>query len=396
MATIGNSVSASNAAPTYIYSKAIPSAAKGKAGMLSLYFNMSTATNFQTGQAFDWAVYVDGTSISAGDSNTVRYRQTATNSYALSSNGYVLGTGAPLPYLPIFVPVSLAPNAANLQIGILNSSAALNVVATTYPSPTVSTIIITAGTGSYTVPSTADGQTPSGVYVYLWGAGGRNAAGGNSSIPGGAGGFTTGFYSAAPTTLIYYSLGQGASAASSGGSGGGYCGIFNSATLNSTTCIAIAGGGGGGSVNGPRSSGGGGGGTSGSVSRDLTTCANIGGFAQATQTAGASSGLTQFNGSGGGGGGQGGGGGGWFGGGPANGGSGYIVGFTSGGTTTAGSTLCGPTNFPQNILPPSASSPYYRSGYGTGNGGGALLVFVPAITGQPHSIGVKANFFVKA
>jgi hypothetical protein len=391
---IGNAVAANNVSVTYVYSNAIPTVAKGKSGILTAFFNMSNVNQYTTSQAFDWGVYIDGTSILLGDSNTVRYTQTAQNTFALSSNGFSLGTGSMLPYFPLVAPVSVGANASLLQIGIVNSSAALNTIASIAPSATVSTTITSFGS-SYTVPATAAGSAVVGVYIYMWGGGGGRAST-TPFLPGGSGGHVTGYYQCPPGTILYHVSFVGG-AANAGGSGGSGPGVFSDTIFNSTTCITIAGGGGGASYLSGQQGGGAGGGTTGGYGRNITACTNYTAYVQATQTSGNVSGSAssaQFGGGVGGGGGLGGGGAGWFGGGGANGGSSYIGRFTSGGITYSGSSICVRTATPADVLPGFNNSPYYISGYGHGNGGAPLLVFVPAVGNQIDSIGVRANMFV--
>jgi len=437
---IANSVpgasNGANSSITYVTSLAMPSATKGQAGWLSVFFNLSTSAGFAANTNFDYGLFLDGVSIGNGDINTDHYVQTAFNTNAVSWGGYSLGTNGLHPYAPMTVPITVNANSCNLQIGILNSSIALNTAASYVPNATTSTTVTITGSNTYTVPATANGQTVVGVYAYLWGCGGQGGFSnyaGASNYPGGAGGYTSGFYSCSPGTVLTYVVGAYGTSytvpvlsnggACSGGQyanngGGGFSGLFSSATLSAANVIGLAGGGGANPYNRFGFTGGAGGGSNGAAGWDTVTNAAVS-VTGGTQTTGgvgtASNGgnLTGANcGT------QGGaGGGGWYGGGSANvatsagaGGSGFTSNFTSGGFTIQGETAKVPTQYTgTNYLtypggPYSASnglfigqnSPYYvfPKGVGTGGVGTGLVVLVPAVQTTPCYIGTQATMVV--
>ena len=433
---IRNAVAANNSSITTVWSNALPTEAKGRAGTLGMFFNMYSATQFASNTSFDYGVYIDGTSISYGESNTSRYVQTTTSTYAFSSNGFVLGVGGMTPYQPISFPLYIPPQANALTIGIANANVGFSPIASVAPAYT-SNILTSSGTsntsnfipqtafttsGTYTVPTTCSGGSVVGVYLYLWGEGGGSAkrridlGTSTDQAPGGGGGFVSGFYTCVGGTTLAYGIGTNRTNAFYT-RGGGYTGVFLNTVATSNT-IAIAGGGGGGDdyTQGGVSrytSGGPGGYPSGLASYSFglgqyatnTGNGNLGG----TQVAG---GLGQkTNGSafqGGAAEGGGGGGAGWFGGGGGTfttydgggGGSGYIgnvngatggLGLTSGISHENGQTATLSTPSPQTILPGGSTSPYYISGYGHGNAGAGLLVIIPAVGTNPVYMGVNAR-----
>ena len=437
---IANSVpgasNGANSSITYVASLAMPSATKGQAGWLSVFFNLSTSVGFGINTNFDYGLYLDGVSIGNGDINTDHYVQTAFNTNAISWGGVSLGTNGLHPYAPMIVPITVNANSCNLQIGILNSSMALNTAASYVPNATTSTTVTTTGSNTYTVPATANGQTVIGVYAYLWGCGGQggySAYSGASNYPGGAGGYTSGFYSCSPGTVLTYVVGAYGTSftvpvLSNGGacqggqygtnSGGGFSGLFSSATLSAANVIGLAGGGGANPYNGSGFTGGAGGGSNGSAGWNTITNAalSVTGGTQTTGGVGSASNganLTGANcGTGGGAGG-----GGWYGGGSANvatsagaGGSGFTSNFTSGGFTVQGDTAKVPTQYTGTAYltypggPYSASnglfigqnSPYYvfPKGVGTGGVGTGLVVLVPAVQTTPCYIGTQAAMTV--
>jgi hypothetical protein len=426
LATIAVTVASLSATPTYIWTAAVPSGAKGKAGILQMFFNLYVGTNFFAGQTFNYGIYVDGVPLAIGDSATIPYTHTSASPYAISSGGVVRGTNGFQGFNPIIVPVSFSSTASQIQIGITNSSLAMSSVTSVSPhiltnytstSGTLNTsnwipINTFTTTTSYTVPTTVQGGSVQGVFVYLWGAGG----GAVSTYAGGPGGYTTGYYACSGGTVLTININvNGGGQAGGSGTGGGYTGVFVTASVIPSNCIAIASGGGG-STSGSQSSGngGGGGGLTGNLGHIVT-----GGYSTFTGYAGASGTMvgTQStfgtNTGGGGPGAQftggngsqhgGGGGAGWYGGaggnhfygpGPGCGGSGYIAGLTSSGATTAGTTYTGTTGSASTVvLPPNTSSPYYLTNYGHGAGGGGLAVIVPAIGASANQIGVQANIF---
>jgi hypothetical protein len=270
--TIANAVAASNAAVTYISSTPIPAEAKGLAGLLSVYFDINSPGFPFLNTQFDYGVYIDGSGVGMGPfGKTSRYNQTTSSTYLMTSNGISLGTNSINPLSPINIPVSISPSAANLQIGLTNSSIALGILPTIQPSATSSVFIgpIVGGSGAfaYTVPPTVAGSAVVGVMLYAWGAGGTcgylpsyGSNGGTvGNAFGGAGGFMSAYYPCAPGTLLSIVAGgysTSASIATGGGSsamtyngqgicyGGGFSGVFVGTTYLASNCLIIAGGGG--------------------------------------------------------------------------------------------------------------------------------------------------------
>ena len=419
---IANAVSILNTSVTYISQTPIPSAIKGRSGQLSVFFNLSTTVGFAANSYFDYGLYIDGTAIGIGDTTTMRYVQTAQNTCAISWSGYPLGTNGMMPYTPLTVPVSFAAGASNLQIGIKNSSLALNVVASYEPSATVSTTVTITGSNNYTVPATAGGFTVVGVYCYLWGSGG-----GVGGTTGGGGGFVSGFYSTPPGTNLISVCGEigtfnilsgGGGNGPGSGKGGGYSGVFlsNVGGIVQSNAIAIGGGGGGGSYNNGLGQGGGGGYPTGTAAYYATVGYDTQAIGGSQTTSGASNANTTVNAgplmgasSQTGGSGVGGGGGGWYGGSIAfsrqNGGAGgsSYVGNTLGGSPSpAGIGLTAAVSYSNGMTTTSAgqngsttfaggtTSPYFISGKGQGNGGTGLVVFVPAIGTSPVYVGAQS------
>ena len=289
-AVIANPVATATSTITYISQLSIPAAAMGRNGTLLTFFNLSTAGGFYAGQYFDYGFYLDGVPLGMGEMTTNHYIQTASNTNAISWGGYSLGSNGMSGYFPISIPITVATNSCNLQIGIMNSSASLNAVTSYVPSPTVSTTVTTVGSNTYTVPATANGQTVVGVYAFLWGCAGEGIAtsGWTAQSPaaGGGGGYTSGFYQCSPGTVLTYVCGnignsnidQGAGVSTGGygnASGGGFSGLFSSAPLSSGTVIGIAGGGGAAptfyAANAVYFTGGAGGGSNGTVGWNLQT-----------------------------------------------------------------------------------------------------------------------------
>ena len=449
LATIAVTVASGNGSPTYIWSAAVPAGAKGKAGVLQLFFNLYVATNFFAGQSFNYGIYVDGVPLAIGDSTTIPYTHTSASTYALSSGGIVRGANGFHGFNPIIVPVSFSSGASVIQIGISNSSLAMSSVTSVTPHVTANYVatsgtlntsnwipintFTTTGQGTYTVPTTVQGGSVQGVFVYIWGCGG----GERNTNAGGGGGYTSGYYSCAGgSTLTYVVGGLGTNSISSGGgtsgnsaNGGGFSGVFTSAGVAQANAIAIAGGGGGatpsitGGNNGGASSGGAGGGLSGVggyyyISANYATGSALYAGSGGTQTGGGNAsenrpgsalmGGSSAGDSGGAGGGYYGGGGGG-GGSAGGGGSGYIGGLTSGGYTVVGSqaTASITTGTGSNIkaggpysatngLYTASNSPVYPSGgsYGAGSGATGCVVIIPAIGSSANQIGVQANIFV--
>lgn len=440
-----NSVSTASSTPVYVWSNAIPAAAKGRGGNLSVFFNMYSATPFPSGANWDYGLYIDGVAQSVGDTTLQHYVQGPTGgAYAMSSNSLSLGTYAPLPYTPLYVPVSIGPTASTLAIGIANSSIYMNAVASSSPgyssSVTVSSgtsntsnyipqnTFSTAGSNSYVVPTTCSAGTVTGVYIYCWGGGGNGYS--PSNIPGGSGGFVSGFYSCTGGTTLSFLVGvnNGTDTFGTGGSGyianngtascgGAFAAVFNSTIQSTGTVICVGGGGGG--PGGAFSPGGGGGYPTGSSPYNTSNSTYFAAPTGGTQSAGGSNGGGGTTAAGqwiggngysytGAMGGGGGGGGGWYGGGAGTGvttsaggggGSSYIAGFTSGVSYSNGITST-VLQAPSNVLVGGSAiltsfgilSNAYGSGVGgTGGGGNPLVMIVPAVGTNAVNIGVTAN-----
>jgi hypothetical protein len=430
LAAIANSVpSGTPTGPTYIWTVAVPSGAKGKNAILMLFFNLYSLTNFLANQYFDYGIYVDGVAQGFGDTGTSRYIQTALGNYALNNGGITYGTNAMTPYQPLIIPLVLAAGATTIQLGIKNSSAALSYIASVAPDTTNPTAYTSPGQTTYTVPTTSSGVAVTGVYIYAWGSGGGpgGATFPNGTSPAGAGGFAYGFFSCATGTALtvitggittgaynvsYGSGGGGFQGQAAGG--GGYSGVFSSTNIVQSNTILIAGGGGGGSVNGYAQCGGGGGGTSGTswYNPANTTFGGgndgLGGLSNAIQ--GSNTGQAALQG----GHTYGGGGGGWYGGGvgafgsehPGGGGSGYIGGYGSGiGVTSGGVMSNGSTGTTAPISAGTGSNiqaggstimtarGYSPTTYAHGGGGNGLVVIIPAIGTNPVNVGVSAQLY---
>ena len=443
---IRNAVAANNSSITTVWSNALPIAAKGRAGTLGMFFNMYSATQFASNTSFDYGVYIDGSSISYGESNTSRYVQTTTSTYAFSSNGYVLGVGGMTPYQPISFPLYIPPQATTLSVGFANASvpfspvqsvalAYLSNISTSSGTSNTSNFIpqntfTTTGQFSYTVPSLCSAGAVTGVFIYLWGSGGTYQhfpeGWGNSGGSGGGGGFVSGYYGCSPGTVLSYIVGFGGgnlglsglnragTIASGGGSvdAGGFSGVFLSNAAISNT-IGIAGGGGGAAYS--TGYGGAGGYPSGSSGYNFVSGSGAGVPSPATGGTQTSPGTgtgnsflsaaSQFFGANGN---QACGGGGWYGGGQGNfvsgqgggGGSSYIgnVNGATGGigmigaTTANGITISNVSMLPAtNALPGGTNSPFYQSGRGNGLGGHGLVVIIPAVGTNPVYMGVNAR-----
>jgi hypothetical protein len=421
---IANAVSILNTSVTYISQTPLPSAVKGRSGTLSVFLNLSTAAGFAANQYFDYGLYIDGTAIGIGDTTTMRYIQTAQNTCALSWNGYPLGTNGNMPYSPLTVPVSIGAGVTNLQIGIKNSSAALNVVASYAPSATVSTTIGTSfGSNYYTVPATAGGLAVVGVYAYCWGCSGSTYIG-NS----GSGGFTSGYYSCSPGVNLLYVVGTnsigsgnanyGGAGPGNGAGGGAFSGLFlsNAGGIAQSNALLIAGG--AGQSGGPQAGGGGGGGGSYTTNGTGIGYSGAAGYIYSSGPTSITGGTLAAGGSGtysgtaliGGGnsGGAAAGGGGYYGGGGQSGFNTNQAG--AGGSSYAANSITGPTFSPgitaqvlaSNSIPPGGyTNPYYVTnasynyGYGGCNINGGinsygLVVLVPAVGTAPVYIGTQA------
>lgn len=448
LATIALTVASTSATPTYIWTAAVPSGAKGKAGILQLFFNLYNSSSYFANQTFNYGIYVDGVPLAIGDSTTIQYTQTAATTYAISSGGVLRGTNGFHGYNPICIPVSFSSGASQIQLGITNSSLALSSVSSANPvAASQTTYSATTFTSNYTVPATASGSAVVGVYVYLWGGGGGSATwGGAPMTSGGPGGFVSGYYACSPGTNITCYAGGGGSFGGYGPAGGALAGVFtsNAAGVAQSRAIAIAGGGGTGAAAGYQTSGfpegltgGFGGYPNGGTCLQFDGNNTPGNRIGATQTAGgsypsyASSGIALqgaptaqgWLGSGGGG---------WFGGcgdrisgygGGGSGGSGYIgnvngasggIGLTASAYWENGQTVLyasGTGNTPSASFPGGAG---YTAAYGSGsvvasnvfwNGvagksgqgvgtSAAQITIIPAIGTNANQVGVQANIFV--
>jgi hypothetical protein len=445
LVNIANSVSANSASIVNIWSVSVPTAAKGKNGILALFFNLY-ASAFSVGQVFDYGVYIDGVSQLLSDTGTIRYTQSTASTYALSSNGVTLGTNG---LVQLLIPVSFLTSASQIQIGLRNSTAGMTPINSALPGYTSNiltssgtsntanfvpqTLFTTGGSNIYTVPTNTTAGVPTGVFVYLWGCGGQT-----THMSGGGGGFVSGYYSCAPGTNLLYVVGSTAGTAAfygGGGSGqnqqgGGFSGLFrsNAGGIVQSNAIAIAGGGGAGVLfpGGDVGSGWGGYPNGGAVNiktgNVFSYSATITG---GTQTSGGL-GATALNNGGAliggavtdGQGRSGPGGGGWYGGGgnagggngqPGAGGSGYIGnvnGATGGVGLTANAAYENGTDLPlgeflagNSVIytryPGGRTSPYYASPYGQASGANptGAVVIIPAIGTSATQIGVSAALY---
>jgi len=438
LANIANSVTSLSATPAYVWTVSVPSAAKGKNGILAVFFNLYSSGQFTAGQLFDYGVYVDGVSQMLGDSSgTLRYVQTALGTYALSSGGISLGTNGLVNGLPLFIPVSFAASASQIQIGLKNSSGQMTPISSqviayssniTTSTGTLNTgnyvpinTFSNVGTSYYTVPTTCSIGTVTGVFVYCWGAAGSDFNNGNEKS--GTGGFAGGYYAVAGGTTLAMVVGRvgqassstvafgggGASANGSGKGGGGFSGLFlsNAGGIVQSNAIVIAGGGGAGGQTG--GSGGYGGYTSGGSTSNWSPACTGGSQTNGGIGTGQNGSALQ------GGNGQGvygnGGGGGWYGGGantdpggwsPGGGGSSYIgningatggIGLTSSAVTSNGMTFLN-AGSPNPLLPGGTTSAFYPFGSVLGqNNQSGLVVIVPAVGTAATQIGVSAALY---
>lgn len=423
---IANTIAAANATVGYISQLALPTATKGKTGTLSVFFNLSTLNNFSTTQFFDYGLYLDGVGLGTGDTITSRYVQTVNSGNAVSWGGFSLGSNGMTSFTPITIPITVNANSCNLQIGIKNSSAALNTVASISPSPTVSTGFILYGSNSYTVPTTAGGSNVVGIYAHIWGCGGSSQNTVNSNGAGGPGGYTTGFYACRSGTVLTVVVGTlgGTSPFSpvslqygAGGYyyGGGFSGIFTSNILNTSTVIAVAGGGGG-TGNVAFGGGGSGGGSNGGVPWSITSNSSWPGITAPGQNTAATGmcnagqwyGQQQLGSRGNA---QTAGGGGWYGGNTSSdtlmsgGGSGFTSNLTAVAGTYQASTLKTTITYltqntaNQTVFATTMSNFGYSPAtfaYGGVNSlfGGGLVIIVPAIGTNPVYVGTQATMFM--
>jgi hypothetical protein len=435
--TIANAVAASNASVTYVSQTSIPTAAKGKSGVLMAYFDMQTSgPPFVQGVAFDYSLSIDGSNIGYGPVQKATYTQTASNNPNLiGSNGLTLGTNGMTPLTPMIVPVTIAANASMFQIGIANATSAFGVGAGGVAAVTASRTNISNATANYTVPATAGGSNVVGVFIYAWGAGGNNYNNNNNNGSiGGGGGFVSGYYACAPGTVLAVVACVSAGSSVSNGSSysvgqnpsGGYSGVFLN-TVSQCNAICVAGGGGGkGGTSFDIISGGFGGYPAGGAPYSITSNLYSTQITGGTQTLGGlgrlgiasangralqgGSNENDFSAAG------------WFGGGcghpistitnfgGSGGGSSYIgningatggIGFTSGVAHSNGTTnqQVGPSNAP----PGGLTSPFYPGGlvygYGAGSNGSpsgfGYVAIVPAAGSYgPVNIGVDARLLV--
>ena len=427
LAVIANSVSAASGTVSYIWTVAVPTGAKGKNGILVIFFNLYSLTAFSVGQYFDYGIYIDGDSQLLGDATgTIRYSQTASGTFAMSSGGISLGTNGLGNGFPLIVPVTFSAGASVIQIGLKNSLSALSTVSSTglgyltnvlTSSGTSNTsnfipqnTFTTVGASTYTVPTNTSAGVPVGVFIYCWGSGGCSAGG---IYAGGSGGFVSGFYQCSPGTALYVVVGAiGTTSPTSGGGGtanqgnsstlqaGGFSGVFINGAATQANCICL-GGGGGGAQNVANGGGGGGGypaggngtgGTGGSQSVQGSPFSSAGG--NGAPAGGALIGASTY--------GVGAGGGGYWGGGCGNGGGGgggssFIDRLTSGATYANGGTVL-TSSTPSANLPGGSANSFYQSGKGVGNGvqqttGTGLVVIVPAVGTNPCQIGVSAKLY---
>ena len=437
LANIADSVTSLSATPAYVWTVSVPSAAKGKNGILAVFFNLFSSGQFAANQYFDYGVYVDGVSQMLGDSSgTLRYVQTALGTYAMSSGGISYGANGLVNGLPLFIPVSFAASASQIQIGLKNSSAQMtpissqviayssNIITSSGTSNTGNFVPINTfsniGTSYYTVPTTCSIGTVTGVFIYCWGAGGNDFG---SSDKGGTGGFSGGYYAVAGGTTLAMVVGRvgqatspsiafgggGASANGSGKGGGGFSGLFlsNAGGIVQSNAIVIAGG--GGACGQSSASGGFGGYPSGGTTTNWNPACTGGSQTNGGIGTGQNGSALQ------GGNGQGnygnGGGGGWYGGGantdpggwsPGGGGSGYIgningatggIGLTSSAVTSNGMTYSN-AGSPNPLLPGGTTSSFYPFGSLLGqNNQSGLVVIVPAVGTAATQIGVSAALY---
>jgi len=400
--------------------------------VLYVYFDMSNSAGFISASRFNYGIYVDGVVQGFGSSSnrTVQYTQSTTGTAAIfGASGVSVGTQTLTALAPISIPVYLSPTSVNVTIGITNSSFQMYTTTTIAPmnqtNVTTSTgtpnttnwvpqnTFTTTGTATYTVPTTVQGGSVAGIYVYLWASGGGN---GGANAAGGGGAYVTGFYSVAAGTVITYTVGAvggNTLATGFGGAGywagGGFSGVWSSTTTGGIAkgnLLACAGGGGGAGGGGSNGSGGGGGFPNGADGLKFWA-ADVNAAKGGSQTAagaGSIPGGAAGNGQQGGAGAfaAGGGGGGWFGGGGGGsnqdagaGGSSYV-----GGSITGSSTANGTTQVPNQgsgaangavAFPGGTSSPVYVSPRGRGDGQSGLVVIIPAVGAQATSVAADAR-----
>ena len=443
LAGIANTVSLSSGTPAYVWTVAVPSNAKGKNGILAIFFNLYSTTAFLTNQSFDYGVYVDGVAQLLGDSSgTLRYVNTGATNYMMSSGGISLGLNGLVNGFPLIIPVSFAPSASQIQIGLKNSSAQMTGVASAAPSVGSNVVTSTgtlntgnyvpqntftaSGSNNYTVPTTVAAGTVNGVFIYCWGGTGASYAGNSGSA-----GFASAYYPCAGGTNLRYivALNDSAGNPNTGGSGpgngpggGAFSGVFlsNAGGIAQSNVLVIAGG--GGQSGGPQAGGGGGGGGVYASNASGTGYTGSAGYIYSSGFTSITGGTLSAGGSGtypGGalvGGGNAGdaaaGGGGYFGGGGQ---SGFNTNQAGGGGSSFVANICSSAAFGQgltaqivssNLMPPGGNTnPYYvlnSSYYGYGGSnipnssgyyGYGLVVIVPAVGTAATQIGVSAALY---
>jgi len=177
----GMAVPGNNPTPFTVWSGAIPNEAKGKSGILSMYFDMRVNYPIVNSE-FDYGVYIDDVSLGLGPTKTNRYIQNVVSTNIVGSNGNPVGLNGPTVLEPITLPVTITPNATNLQIKLANVSSLMEAITIGAPIG-----ITTTGSNTYITPVGSVG-----LMAYVWGCGGT-AFGSNA---GGPGGFASGFYPA--------------------------------------------------------------------------------------------------------------------------------------------------------------------------------------------------------
>ena len=130
---LANAVTMSNATPTMVWSGAVPAQAQGRTCMVNMYIDISNTVAFPVAASFDFGIYVDGVGQGFGPTKTVRYVQRLSNVLAMGSNIMT-------PLRPITIPVTFSPSAANITIGLLNSSVALSTSAVVGVDARISTV----------------------------------------------------------------------------------------------------------------------------------------------------------------------------------------------------------------------------------------------------------------
>lgn len=397
-----------NPTPFTIWSGAIPNEAKGKSGLLSMYFDMRVNYPIVSTE-FDYGVYIDDISLGLGPTKTNRYIQNTASINIVGSNGNPVGVNGPTVLEPITLPVTITPNATNLQIKLANVSSLMEAITIGNPIGITST-----GSNTYITPVGSVG-----VMAYVWGCGGSPFG----SNAGGPGGFTSGFYPASAGTVLTTIVGalgsnvfnagfggSGYTGTGTAGSGGGFSGLFlgTAPSTSASTPLLIAGGGGGCYVQNTGSNfmyvgGGGGGITGGTTFNIFTRLISYDDRGRGGTQSGGGYGAGQWSGmnynS------NGAGGGGWYGGGGGDnrtwgggGGSGFIgtnvkysympLAINATTTITAGGgsnvTAVG-SNFMTNVG-------YSPNTYAHGGGGTGLIVLFPVTSSNAPFIGVDARF----